>query len=249
MRIRRELFLAPLFLLSAIFATACSESLAANSAAAASSQAISAEVAKGAWLYVDYACIQCHGLGGRGGSLLHASGPSLISVDFKKAFPRDPKFDAALVSMIRNGSIIEDGRAASMPAWNGILSDEDMQNIVAYIRAGLPDMGVPVPQTRTGEEIYKSFACVKCHGEIGTGGIRNAAAVTSEHKIIPALGGQDFRKQLSSVEKLRKIILNGKLVEHGRPGVVYMPAWGKIGTADQIEKVIQYIWDFAGSSN
>ncbi len=145
--------------------------------------------------------------------------------------------------MIRNGSIVEDTRAASMPAWNGILSDEDMQNIVAYIRAGLPDLGVPIPPARTGEEIYRAFACVKCHGEIGIGGIRNIAESAPEHRIIPTIGGPGFKKKFGSPEELRKIILNGKLVEEGRPGVVYMPAWGKIGTADQIETLVEYLWN------
>lgn len=248
--IRRELALASLLLFAAIVAAACSygpssASSATTASAAGASDPRSAQITKGAWLYVEYACVQCHGTGGRGRGLITASGPSLVSTEFKKAFPRQPDFDIAIINMVRNGSIIEDDRAASMPAWNGILSDEEIQSIVAYIRAGLPDMSVPLPPTRTGDELYRAFACVKCHGEIGKGGIRNIAASTPEHKIIPAIGGPAFRAKFGSIDEVRNIILHGRLVEGGRPGVVYMPAWGKIGTADQMETIIRYIWDIS----
>lgn len=175
---------------------------------------------------------------------MRGTGPSLTSNEFKRAFPKGEMHDEALVKIIRNGLIVENDRPASMPAWNGILSEEDMRNIVAYIRAGLPDLGVALLPVRTGEEIYKAFACVKCHGPLGTGGIRNVAATDPAHQVIPPLGGTLFKDRLGSKEELRKHLLNGKFVEEGRTGVLYAPAWGRIGTADQIEKVIDYIWEY-----
>ncbi|MBI4319753.1 MAG: c-type cytochrome [Chloroflexi bacterium] len=243
MSIRQVLLLASLFLLLALAVAACS-SASTSSSSTRSAEPSAAEIARGSTLYVDYGCMQCHGLGGRGRTALAVSGPSLTSNEFKKAFPKETRFDTALVNSIRNGAIIEEGRAASMPAWNGILSDQDVQEIVSYIRAGLPDQGVTIPRVGTGEEIYNAFACVKCHGQPGTGGMRNVAATTPEHQTIPAIGGPEFKKRLDSIDKVRNVVLYGRIVENGRPGVVYMPAWGKIGTADQIEKVLEYIWNY-----
>ncbi len=241
MRIRRELLLAPLALTTLIIVVACSLP-SAGSLSSGGSVPYPPEVVKGAKLYVDYACVQCHGLGGRGRGSLQASEPSLTSDEFKRTFPKgDARYDEALVNVIRNGAIIDEGRAASMPAWNGVLSDDDMRNIVAYIRAGLPVVDSTIPRAGTGEEVYIAFACVKCHGELGKGGVRNVAASTPDLQTISALGGPDFKKKFDSSEKIRAVVLNGRLVDGGRPGVVYMPAWGKIGTADQIEKVMQYI--------
>ncbi len=205
-----------------------------------------ADVLKGGGLYAEYACVQCHGVGGRSASALRGTGPSLVSNEFKRTFPKGVSYDSALVSVIRNGMISENDRAASMPAWNGILSEEDMLNIVAYIRASLPDVGVPVPGAQTGEDVYRAFACDKCHGPLGAGGIRNVAARDPGHQVIPALGGADFKKRLRSKDEVRTRLLEGTFVEEGRTGVLYGPAWGKIGTADQIEKVIDYIWEFGG---
>lgn len=232
-----------MLLASIAIVAACSERGARAASSPPRGPSYSAEVTKGAWLYVDYACVQCHGVVGRGRELIPASGPSLVSPDFKKTFPKYPQFDAALSNLIRNGVIMEQGRVASMPSWNGILSDDELESIVAYIRAGLPNVNVPISSVRTGEEIYRAFACVKCHGEPGRGGIRNVAAVSPEHREIPTIDGANLRKKFGSREEVRKVILSGSLVDGGRPGVIYMPAWGGIGTADQIEMVTEYVWN------
>lgn len=240
----RKLTLSACLLVASILLIGCAGRSTSRASAAPKSQTYSAEAQKGAWLYMEYACVQCHGIGGAGASLIRGSGPSLTSSDFKSAFPKEEMYDEALVNIIRNGLIRENDRPASMPAWNGILSEEDIRNIVAYIRAGLPDLGVPLPPAKTGEQIYKAFACNKCHGPLGTGGIRNVAAVDPAHQVIPALGGPSFKERVTSKDELRKHLLNGKFVEDGRTGVLYAPAWGRIGTAEQIEKVVDYIWEY-----
>ncbi|MBI2952737.1 MAG: c-type cytochrome [Chloroflexi bacterium] len=243
MKVWRGSLLLILFL-SAIVIVACSRGTVSGTSSSGEGVQYSAEVTNGGWFYVNYGCVQCHGLGGRGRDLMPAAGPSLVSTDFKKAFPKGPQFDSALVQMIKNGAIIEKDGVASMPAWNGILTDENMGDIVAYIRAGLPDLGLPIPGTRTGQEIYSSFACSKCHGELGVGGIRNIAASNPEQRTIPKLGGADFRGKFGSPANVRAVILHGSLVDQGRPGVVYMPAWGRIGTAEEIDRIVDYIWNF-----
>ncbi|MBI2952731.1 MAG: c-type cytochrome [Chloroflexi bacterium] len=245
MKLRRGLQVS-LLLLFVIIVAACAQRAVPDGELEAARGQYSPEVKNGAWLYVDFGCVRCHGLGGRGRDLLPASGPSLVSAEFKKTFPKGAEFDGALLQMIKNGAIIEKDGVASMPAWNSILSDEEIGDIVAYIRAGLPNLNVPVSGTRTGQEIYTSFACTKCHGPLGTGGIRNQAASSPSHQIIPKIGGPGFKQKFGSREMVRSVVLHGRLVDQGRPGVVYMPAWGKIGTAAEIDILVEYIWNSSG---
>ena len=64
-------------------------------------------------------CTSCHGYNGQGNNGLGA--------DFVNDKTRLAKPDAELINDIRNG----EGR---MPAWRGILSDQEIRDVLAYIR-------------------------------------------------------------------------------------------------------------------
>ena len=64
-------------------------------------------------------CASCHGYNGQGNNGLGA--------DFVNDKSRLAKPDAELIDDIRNG----EGR---MPAWGGILSDQEIRDVLAYIR-------------------------------------------------------------------------------------------------------------------
>ena len=197
---------------------------------------------RGARLYVEYACVKCHEEGGRGRSVPPVPGLSLSSSEFKRSFPKgDPHFEDALLSVIKNGSILEGQGIASMPAWNGIIPEQDIRAIVAYIHADLPDLGIPPLPARTGEQVYEAFACIKCHGPLGVGGVKNVEA-GPENQTIPGLGGPAFRKKFDNIDKVRQIVEQGKHAERGKAGVVFMPSWGRIGSPDQLDKVVGYIY-------
>lgn len=80
-------------------------------------------------------CTPCHGQDGTGG------GPTAAALDPK---PRDLT-DASYVSTLSNehlskvisGGGLAVGKSAAMPAWSTSLSDEDIQDVVAYIRVDL----------------------------------------------------------------------------------------------------------------
>lgn len=83
----------------------------------------------------DAFCVACHGAGGKG------DGPAAAALDPK---PRDLS-DAAIMSTVTDEhltKVIKEGGAAvgksvMMPAWGGSLSDEDVTNIITYIRKDL----------------------------------------------------------------------------------------------------------------
>jgi mono/diheme cytochrome c family protein len=88
----------------------------------------------GAALYVRDGCINCHGPSGLGGVPNPLSEdktiPSLSGQDFRKEFDTNAK----IVDVIRSGSVIGQSPIASMPHWGGILSDQDLADLVAYIK-------------------------------------------------------------------------------------------------------------------
>jgi mono/diheme cytochrome c family protein len=88
----------------------------------------------GAALYVRNGCINCHGPSGLGGVPNPQSEdkaiPPLSGQDFRSEFNTDEK----IKEMIRSGSVIGKPPIASMPHWGGILSDEDLTALVAYLK-------------------------------------------------------------------------------------------------------------------
>jgi cbb3-type cytochrome c oxidase subunit III len=89
---------------------------------------------QGAGLYVAYGCINCHGPNGLGGvpnpQAPDKTIPSLSGADFFREFNTDKK----IADVIRSGSVIGRPPIASMPHWGGILSDQQVNALVAYIK-------------------------------------------------------------------------------------------------------------------
>ena len=88
----------------------------------------------GAALYVRYGCINCHGPNGLGGvpnpQSADKSIPPLAGQDFRKEFNTDAK----IIDVIRSGSVLGKPPIASMPHWGGIIPDEDLAALVAYLK-------------------------------------------------------------------------------------------------------------------
>jgi len=93
-----------------------------------------AQVARGEAVY-DKSCLECHGAGGKG-----QVGDWRVR-DAQGYFPPPPLDDSAhawhhptavLLEVIRDGSPQGQGR---MPAWKGKLAEQEMQDVVAYIKS------------------------------------------------------------------------------------------------------------------
>jgi len=114
-------------------------SMAALATLLAPADALAGDAAAGKTAYTTN-CLSCHGETGKGdgpvGAVLPPPSPRDFSVgDF--AFDTDedgkPGSDADLKAVIAKGAGAFGGNQM-MAAWGGILSDEDIDNIVAYIR-------------------------------------------------------------------------------------------------------------------
>jgi mono/diheme cytochrome c family protein len=89
---------------------------------------------EGATLYVRYGCINCHGPSGLGGvpnpQSPDKSIPPLSGQDFRTEFNTDQK----IIAIIRSGSVIGRAPIVSMPHWGGIIPDDQLRALVAYLK-------------------------------------------------------------------------------------------------------------------
>jgi cbb3-type cytochrome c oxidase subunit III len=88
---------------------------------------------QGAALYLRDGCINCHGPNGLGGVPNPQSEdtvvPPLSGADFRSEFNTPAK----IADVIRSGSVIGKAPIVSMPHWGGILSDADVNALIAYL--------------------------------------------------------------------------------------------------------------------
>jgi cbb3-type cytochrome c oxidase subunit III len=92
----------------------------------------------GSLLYVRDGCVNCHGPNGLGGVPNPQSPdktiPPLSGIDFRHQFNTDAK----IIDFIRTGSVIGRAPIVSMPHWGGIISNQDLQALVAYLKTLKP---------------------------------------------------------------------------------------------------------------
>jgi cbb3-type cytochrome c oxidase subunit III len=89
---------------------------------------------EGALLYQRYGCVNCHGPNGLGGVPNPQSPdkaiPPLSGAEFFQEFNTDKK----ILDVIRSGSVIGRAPIVSMPHWGGIIPNQQLQALVAYIK-------------------------------------------------------------------------------------------------------------------
>jgi cbb3-type cytochrome c oxidase subunit III len=197
---------------------------------------IDPHVAAGAHDFVVFACAQCHGEQGRGG--VSTDVPALTNVSATLKGPR-------LRSIINHGL----GESANptkpyMPVWGAVISTTQVNDLVAYIAAGLPVVptATPPPAPRNqglavaGSVLYVRYGCVNCHGPNGLGGVPNPRA---PDKAIPPLAGQGFRGDFNTDAKIIDIIKTGSVL--GKAPIVSMPHWGGILSDENVRALVAYL--------
>jgi mono/diheme cytochrome c family protein len=88
----------------------------------------------GAALYVRYGCVNCHGPNGLGGVPNPVSPDKTIPPLSGQGFRHDFPTDKAIADVIRSGSVIGKAPIVSMPHWGGILSDQQIAQLIAYLK-------------------------------------------------------------------------------------------------------------------
>ncbi|HEY2326866.1 MAG TPA: c-type cytochrome [Gaiellaceae bacterium] len=201
-----------------------------------SAAAVDPHIASGAHIFVQFACARCHGAQGAGGVSQYV--PALDTLK-------------TTLTAARLRSIIDHGLGESsnpvrpyMPVWGAVISNTQVDDLVAYIRAGLPAVPtatVPaIPQNQglavEGASLYVADGCINCHGPNGLGGVPNPL---SADKTIPPLSGQDFRQEFNTDAKIIAVIQSGSVI--GRAPIVSMPHWGGIIPPQQLNALAAYL--------
>lgn len=175
---------------------------------------ITHRVERGTEIYAEQ-CASCHGAQGEGGV-----GPALNDRDLLKSTHDDVFF-----SLVRSGV-----PGTQMPAWSvdfgGPLTDEDVRDVVAFIRAWEPTAPVIEeillePDPSRGALLFSS-TCEICHGVEGSG-----------TDIAPAINDPE-RLALLDDNWYRGVIKNGRPAKG-------MPTWGTVLSPFQIEDLVALI--------
>jgi mono/diheme cytochrome c family protein len=193
-------------------------------------------IAAGAHDFVQFACAACHGEQGRGG--VSPAVPALAGI--RKNLTVD-----ALTRIITHGlGESKNPTRPYMPVWGPVISRNQVADLVAYIRAGLPKVRyatpAPIPRGQgavvAGMAAYVHYGCINCHGPNGLGGVPNPQ---SPDKTIPPLAGQDFRKQFNTDAKILAVIRSGSVI--GKQPIASMPHWGGIIPNSQLQALVAYL--------
>jgi cbb3-type cytochrome c oxidase subunit III len=193
-------------------------------------------VAAGAHIFVQFACAQCHGPQGQGG--VSPAVPTLTKAG--------SQLTATQLRQIINHGLGESANPTRpyMPVWGAVISDSQVNDLVSYIRAGLPAVATAtppeVPQGQgaavEGATLYVAYGCINCHGPNGLGGVPNPQ---SPDKTIPPLSGLTFRSEFNTDKKIIDVIRSGSVI--GRAPIVSMPHWGGIIPPDRLQALAAYL--------
>jgi mono/diheme cytochrome c family protein len=208
----------------------------AHPGARAAAAEVNPHVAAGAHDFVQFACAACHGSLGRGGvspfvPALTAIGKTLTVQELRRIITHG-------LGESRNP------KRPYMPVWGPVISKQQVSDLVAYIRAGLPPVRyatpVPIPGNQgpavAGMAAYVHYGCINCHGPNGLGGVPNPQ---SPDKTIPPLSGQDFRKEFNTDKKILDVIRSGSVI--GRAPITSMPHWGGVIPDWQLRALVAYL--------
>jgi mono/diheme cytochrome c family protein len=158
-------------------------------------------------------CAGCHGMQGEGGV-----GPALQDRAVLKNTP-----DEIFFSVIRSGV-----PNTQMPSWSvdfgGPLTDEDIHDVVAFIRdweTTAPEVAPKTAQPNPAQgALLFSSTCALCHGENGLGGKEG----------VPALNDPERLAQFDD-DWYRGVIANGRPAKG-------MPTWGTVLAPVQIDDLV-----------
>lgn len=203
-------------------------------------------------------CFTCHGPGGVTGRPdpgVGIGGAPAFSKDDVEAYAKndDEIREWILDGMPRRiradpGAINPaDASLIRMPAWRGVLSDREVEDLLAFIKA-MADLGPPRDtRAEAGHEAAERLGCFGCHGPQGRGTPPNPGSLKG---YIPSWDGPDFPELATGDAEVKEWILDGRpsrlqdnrLARHFMDRqVIQMPAYrGRISPQD-VDRIVDYI--------
>jgi mono/diheme cytochrome c family protein len=134
----------------------------------------------------------------------------------------------------------------SMPAYENVVSDDELKDLVAYYKAVATFEPLP-PDAREGYRLASRLGCFGCHGPGGRVGSKNPGSFKG---YVPPWRGQDFEELVADDTELRQWILEGNIDRfESNPAarhfterqVIRMPAYRSVLDDSELESLIDYI--------
>jgi mono/diheme cytochrome c family protein len=134
-----------------------------------------------------------------------------------------------------------------MPAWRELLSDRELSDLVAFVKAASDYETPPEGPADDGRHVAQKLGCFACHGPQGRGAMPNVRAFKG---YIPAWDGADFAELAQNDAEIREWILDGGAKRiHANPigrwflsrQPIKMPAYRGYATDEEVDKLIAYI--------
>ena len=206
-----------------------------------------------------HGCFNCHGPGGRTGQEDPGDGiggvPTFTRDDLEGYAKNEQEIREWILDGVPERLRVPPseepgpGEAAliRMPAFRGVLTDAEVDDLVAYVKA-VGDVETPAePRAEKGRQAAERLGCFGCHGPQGRGNPPNPRSLKG---YIPAWDGPDFPELARDDAEIVEWILDGRprrLQEDPLARrfldrqVVQMPAYrGRIAPGD-VEDVVHYI--------
>jgi len=210
-------------------------------------------------------CFNCHGSNGAGGVKNPGSEDEEVP-GFSGGTPMMwAKSEAELREYLLDGAPARkradprykakmEAQLLAMPAYRGYLSDREVDDLLAYLRA-VSGLVVPADAVAAqGQELAFRLGCFHCHGPMGAGLAGNPGSLKG---YIPGWWGNDFHDLVRSDDELRGWILDGQIPRlRDHPIASYfinsqrvsMPAYRDFITDQQLQALMRYVrWVNEGS--
>jgi mono/diheme cytochrome c family protein len=218
-------------------------------------------VQRGARAAAARGCLSCHGEGGR-----LADPEGVLGIGPVPSFAHDDvaayaRSEAEIREWIQDGKprrLREEqaGEAEAlvrMPAWRGILSARELDEIVVWLKA-VSDFD-PVPEAIVpGRDAAARLGCFACHGPGGRGDTPNPGSLKG---YVPSWSGSDFGELARDDAEIREWIRDGsprRLRENPaaaffmRRQAIRMPAFGDRVSEPELRQITAYIRWLRGTS-
>src|SRR5436309_913718 len=220
---------------------------------------------RGQRLAAELGCFSCHGPAGGGGTQNPGSEEGTVPAFTERTQMMYVKTSDDLREYVRDGAPRRrredpdyrakmEAAALRMPAYGDVVTDAQLDDLVAYLRAAsgqiLPDQELAA----RGSELASEHTCFACHGPLGAGGVPNPRSFKG---YVPSFWGADFDELVRDDTELRTWIAKGeipRIAEHPIGGrfvqqqTIKMPAYARFLPDADIDALVAYVrWIRAGA--